>query len=590
MNAEFIADRRGVSVTVNYVLALGILAILVSGLMVGAGGYLDDQRRATTHDELETIGNRLAAQVAQTDSLSRGGGEMSVHVERQQRVASGNYRVELRNGDTCSSPSADACLHLRAPASDVSVRVPVQNETAFTLTRDGDAWVLSPERTESVSSTASRTDLSVQPNIGVGRDVRAESTSGDAVDPRNRDPIAGFTFDPGVPTLGEEIAFQNDTNDLDGRVDSYEWNFGDGSPNESGPTVSHTYDDPGKYDVTLTITDDQGATDTITKRVSVSGVVYEGDAEAVDHDGDGDDGGVEFSLTNQFDADTHDVDDDEVELTEMLVDPDSPALDELDEGSGSYGSEIIVDADERDGYVDYDRGVDVAAGGLVVDFDDPRGDVSGTDVIGTGANPELSSGSSATVVLSEFQNVADVTGEPISVTVRYEVDGDRYATQFVLTPSTTPVGSDGSVEYAINAGGGSYTADDGVTYAADSNTEGSVSTTTDGISGTTDDELYRSERYGEFGYDVPVDDGTYEVTLQFAEIFHTGDGDRQFDVALEGTEVVSNLDVHAEVGHDRAYEVTRTVTVTDGELNVEFDTDVDNAKLSALVVREVSDE
>jgi PKD repeat protein len=54
--------------------------------------------------------------------------------------------------------------------------------------------------------------------------------------------------------------------DPDGSVTGYAWDFGDGSTG-SGVTPSHTYA-AGSYSVTLTVTDDDGATDTITRPVT----------------------------------------------------------------------------------------------------------------------------------------------------------------------------------------------------------------------------------------------------------------------------------------------------------------------------------
>ena len=43
---------------------------------------------------------------------------------------------------------------------------------------------------------------------------------------------------------------------------SYDWDFGDGSPHGSGVKPTHIYNSPGVYNVTLTVTDAEGATDT----------------------------------------------------------------------------------------------------------------------------------------------------------------------------------------------------------------------------------------------------------------------------------------------------------------------------------------
>jgi Ca2+-binding RTX toxin-like protein len=121
-----------------------------------------------------------------------------------------------------------------------------------------------------------------------------------------------------------------------------------------------------------------------------------------------------------------------------------------------------------------------------------------------------------------------------------------------------------------------------------------VSTTASVIGNTQADGLYQTQRASKnFGYDVAVTAGTYEVEFMFNENYWTAKGKRVFDVLLEGKEVVSNLDVYgAAGGKNVAYNLTKTVTVTDGMLNVRFDAsgadDRDNASVSGLVVRQTS--
>lgn len=59
-------------------------------------------------------------------------------------------------------------------------------------------------------------------------------------------------------------------NDPTGTIDTYEWDFDDGSPTESGASVQHSFTDPGTYAVVLTVTDGNGATDTATVSVTVA--------------------------------------------------------------------------------------------------------------------------------------------------------------------------------------------------------------------------------------------------------------------------------------------------------------------------------
>lgn len=66
--------------------------------------------------------------------------------------------------------------------------------------------------------------------------------------------------------VGEPIAFDaTGSSDEDGRIVAYEWDFGDGRGSEAA-TDTHIYLEPGEYVVTLTVTDDLGATgvDTIS--------------------------------------------------------------------------------------------------------------------------------------------------------------------------------------------------------------------------------------------------------------------------------------------------------------------------------------
>jgi PKD repeat protein len=59
------------------------------------------------------------------------------------------------------------------------------------------------------------------------------------------------------------------SSDPDGTVASYSWNWGDGSPADSGAQATHTYGSEGSYTVNLTVTDDHGATATVSHVVTV---------------------------------------------------------------------------------------------------------------------------------------------------------------------------------------------------------------------------------------------------------------------------------------------------------------------------------
>lgn len=61
------------------------------------------------------------------------------------------------------------------------------------------------------------------------------------------------------------------SNDPDGTISSYLWNFGDGSTSGS-QNPSHTYTSAGTYNVSLTVTDNEGATDNATTSATITTV------------------------------------------------------------------------------------------------------------------------------------------------------------------------------------------------------------------------------------------------------------------------------------------------------------------------------
>jgi PKD repeat protein len=95
--------------------------------------------------------------------------------------------------------------------------------------------------------------LTVTDNEGESDDYTREVTVVGA--PGNEAPTAAFT-----PTCnGLECTFADGSSDADGTIASYLWDFGDGQTStEASPT--HTYAAAGEVTVTLTVTDDDGAT------------------------------------------------------------------------------------------------------------------------------------------------------------------------------------------------------------------------------------------------------------------------------------------------------------------------------------------
>jgi subtilisin len=136
----------------------------------------------------------------------------------------------------------------------------------------GYAWDLG-DGTTATGSTVSYT-YAAGGNYGVSLTVTDDAGASDSSSQTvsvsetvsNEAPTAAFTF-----SCTDLACSFDGTNsfDNDGNITSYAWSFGDGA-SASGSTTSHTYAVDGSYTATLTVTDDAGATDSISQTVSVT--------------------------------------------------------------------------------------------------------------------------------------------------------------------------------------------------------------------------------------------------------------------------------------------------------------------------------
>jgi subtilisin len=106
-----------------------------------------------------------------------------------------------------------------------------------------------------------------EPLLDVSSSTFAPAMVGDSSSPANQSPTAGFTYSCSALACTFDGSSSSDS---DGSVVSYAWSFGDGTPVSDVIGPSHTYASPGSYTVSLTVTDDDGASAPTSKSVTVA--------------------------------------------------------------------------------------------------------------------------------------------------------------------------------------------------------------------------------------------------------------------------------------------------------------------------------
>ncbi len=143
---------------------------------------------------------------------------------------------------------------------------------------------------------------------------------------------------------------------------------------------------------------------------------------------------------------------------------------------------------------------------------------------------------------------------------------------------------------AIDAGGpavGNYAANEYVSGGSPSSTTNAINTTF--AINPAPQEVYQTQEYGAMTYTIPglIAGAQYTVTLRFAEKYATAAGQRQFNVILNGTQVLTNYDIFVDAGGEYiATDRSFTATVNNsGQIVIQFTAVAGNPIISAITVQ-----
>jgi hypothetical protein len=146
----------------------------------------------------------------------------------------------------------------------------------------------------------------------------------------------------------------------------------------------------------------------------------------------------------------------------------------------------------------------------------------------------------------------------------------------------------------VSAGGaanGTWSADEYFSGGNTDSTSSSINTLLD--SRPAPQSVYQSERWGDMTYTMPglTPNAPYTVNLHFAEIYFDSVGAREFNVLINGTQVLTNFDIFAATGGENMA-ILKSFPATansSGQIFVQFTTGAaNNPKISGIEILPVS--
>jgi PKD repeat protein len=84
----------------------------------------------------------------------------------------------------------------------------------------------------------------------------------------NKHPMVEFTVSPENPTIQDTVNVTESSYDIDGTISSWFWDFGDGT-NSTLQNPAHKYSQKGEWQITLTVTDNDGAKNSSSQTLKV---------------------------------------------------------------------------------------------------------------------------------------------------------------------------------------------------------------------------------------------------------------------------------------------------------------------------------
>jgi fibronectin type 3 domain-containing protein len=194
---------------------------------------------------------------------------------------------------------------------------------------------------------------------------------------------------------------------------------------------------------------------------------------------------------------------------------------------------------------------------------------------GTTAGGESSTAIAAGITGTSYTNTGLTNGTTYYYKVAAVNAGGTSGMSNEASATPSGVGTPNTAVIQINAGGAAvspFIAD--TDYNTGNQASSSATIATTGVTNAAPAAVYQSVRWNaSFTYTIPglTANAAYVVRLHFVELTFTGAGQRTFNVAINGTSVLSNFDIFAQVGQNHALEKEFNATAnSSGQIVVAF--------------------
>lgn len=157
-------DRRGVSVTVGYVLMLAVAGLLLGTLLTAGGVLIEGQSEQVIDDQLTVIGSQLASNIHEADRLATvahadanttsATGRLSLDVRLPRRVGGTGYLIEIEN-ETITLQTSNPTVNVTVDYPETTVPVSTSGQVT-----GGDLRIVyeTPSAGEAVTNSSLRVE------------------------------------------------------------------------------------------------------------------------------------------------------------------------------------------------------------------------------------------------------------------------------------------------------------------------------------------------------------------------------------------------------------------------------------------------